>query len=480
MPDENRYASLQDDSGLDVLIIGGGIVGAGICRDAAMRGMRTALVEQYDFAYGTSSRSSRLLHGGLRYLAQGRIGLVREASREKKVLHRIAPHLATPLPFIFPTRKGPTWPRWKLSIGVKIYDGLCGGSNLGPSETWSAEKTLDRIPALKRTHLTGAVRYYDAMTSDARLVLDTLKSGARNGAQVLNYCRFDSARPGDGIWRVNLTDTLAGSSFTVRARSIVNATGPWSDRLPHSQARIRPTKGIHIVIQHTRLPLPDAVVMPKDNRILFAIPWGERVYIGTTDTDYTGPLDRPRCTEEDIAYVLAVANEHFPGTNLVPGDVLSSWAGLRPLIAKRNGNPSDISRKHEIILQANGWMDVTGGKLTTYRLMAEQAVDRLARRLDLDTHGCRTGEEPLLATLSDAAFSGVIPCPPSREAVQHYCHGEWPVHLDDLMIRRSGWHYYLTDLHACADEVSHWMAEALGWTEIHRQEERTHYATMQL
>jgi glycerol-3-phosphate dehydrogenase len=480
MIDENRCTLLQNDQAFDVLIIGGGIVGAGICRDAAMRGLRTALVEQNDFSSGTSSRSSRLLHGGLRYLAQGRIALVREASREKKILHRIAPHLATPLPFIFPTRKGPTWARWKLSIGVKVYDWLCGGSNLGPSETWNAQETQDALPGLKHDDLTGAVRYYDALTNDARLVLDTLSSASRHDAVVSNYCRYESAERIGDLWEVVVTDQLTKRSFTVRTRSIVNASGPWADRLPHSQAQIRPTKGIHIVIPQTRLPLPGAVVMPKGKRILFAIPWGERVFIGTTDTDYTGPLDTPDCTAEDIDYVLAVTNEHFPGTNLQPSEVLSTWAGLRPLIAKRNGNPSDISRKHQILLQANGWMDVTGGKLTTYRLMAEQAVDRLVRHLGIQTPASRTANEPLLNAPAEACFSAVIPVPPSQEAVQHYCQNEWAVHLEDVMIRRSGWHYYTEDVNSCADAASHWMAETLNWTEAHRQAERAHYPSAKL
>jgi glycerol-3-phosphate dehydrogenase len=211
---------------LDVLIVGGGIVGAGVARDAAMRGLRTGLVEQFDFASGTSSRSSRLLHGGMRYLAQGRLALVREASREKTVLGRIAPHLAQPLAFIFPTRKGGTWSHWKLSLGVKLYDLLCGMRNFGRSSSLSRRETLQLLPALETRNLTGGVRYFDALTNDARLVLDTLRSAARNGAALCNYVRLLGAEQHGGAWRCDLQDGETGETLIVRTRCVVNAPGP--------------------------------------------------------------------------------------------------------------------------------------------------------------------------------------------------------------------------------------------------------------
>ena len=349
-PAAQRQATLKtlEQDPFDVLVIGGGIVGTGVARDAAMRGLRVALVEQHDFSFGTSSRSSRLLHGGLRYLAQGRIGLVHEASVEKKVVHHIAPHLADPLPFIFPTYRGnKDWVLWQLKIGVKIYDLLCGGRNLGKSTWHRPQDILRRVPGLVAVNLTGGVRYYDGFTNDSRLALDTLRSAAAQGATVINYCRYRDAKR-NGHWECQVEDVLTGRTFPVRACAVVNATGPWADGLPHSTVKLRATKGIHLVVEHGRAPVTETVVMTEGKRILFMIPWGERTIIGTTDTDYQGSLDDVRADTEDVAYVLRVANLFFPNSQLTTRDVISAWAGLRPLVADPSGKPSDVSRAHEI------------------------------------------------------------------------------------------------------------------------------------
>ncbi|MBN2022920.1 MAG: glycerol-3-phosphate dehydrogenase/oxidase [Pirellulales bacterium] len=448
---------------LDLLVVGGGIVGAGVARDAAMRGLRVGLIEQRDFAFGTSSRSSHLLHGGLRYLSQGHLRLVHEASKEKRVIHRIAPHLAAPQAFIFPTRRGWRWARWKLGIGVKLYDLLCGRRNLGKSSTLTRRETLELLPGLSPDGVTGAVRYFDGLTHDSRLVMDTLRSASRHGAIVLNYARFlDAARQTDH-WRIDARDAAADRAMAIRARQIVNATGPWSDKLPHSRTRLRLTKGVHLVIDRGRLPIPEAVVLTEGARILFAIPWGQRVILGTTDTDYAGPVDDPPCEPDDVQYVLDVVAALFPGAGIAPRDVISTWSGLRPLVADRNGQPSDISRRHEITLAEPGWWDVTGGKLTTYRLMAEQTVDRVIRALGRPANPCRTAVEPLLDPREDVGPSSIVPPPVTREAVEHYCHNEWALRLDDVLIRRTGWWYYHADVQAVADAVAPWMAKSLGW-----------------
>jgi len=472
------------DSPLDLLIIGGGIVGSGIARDAAMRGLKTGLVEQHDFAFGTSSRSSRLLHGGLRYLAQGRLGLVHEASVEKKIVHHIAPHLAEPLPFIFPTYRGNrNWVLWQLKIGVKIYDLLCGGRNLGKS-TWLSPATVTaRVPVLAPTNLTGAVRYYDGFTNDARLTMDTLRSATRHGAIVLNYARFSAAVRKE-FWECTVRDQLTGQEFHVNARAVVNATGPWADGLSHSAVKLRLTKGIHVVVERARVPVPETVVMTEGKRILFAIPWGERTILGTTDTDYAGDLDQVTADPADLAYVLKVTNQFFPQLRLEVADVISAWAGLRPLIADPNGKPSDISRSHEITNPQPGWWDVAGGKLTTYRLMAEQAVDRIGRNLPAtggraaELRPCRTATEPLLPRGGNDGFSGILPPEFNRAAVAHFCEQEWAVHLDDVMVRRSSWHHYHRDAAAKAGQASRWMAELLGWTEIEREAELERYEAL--
>ncbi len=461
---------------LDVLVLGGGIVGAGVARDAAMRGLKTGLVDQHDFASGTSSRSSRLLHGGLRYLAQGRIGLVHEASVEKKVVHRIAPHLADPLAFVFPTYRGNrNWVLWQLQIGVKIYDLLCGGRNLGASTWLGQAAALKRVPGLEPTGLQGAVRYYDGLTNDARLVLDTLRSAEKHGASLLNYVRYEKAKRGE-FWECQVHEALAGECHVIRARAVVNATGPWADGLPHSAVKLRLTKGIHIVVERSRVPVPDAVVMTEGPRILFAIPWGERTILGTTDTDYQGALDHVMADKDDIRYVLKVANESFPQSRLTETDVISAWAGLRPLLASANGGPSDISRSHKIESPEPGWWDVAGGKLTTYRLMAEQTVDRIVKRLtSVHAKSCRTALEPLLDGSEAEDLSGILPPDFIRAAVQHYCEREWAVHLDDVMVRRTSWHYYWKDAAAKAEQTALWMQELLGWSDAKRVEEMQLY-----
>jgi len=483
---DQRQRALQEGP-LDVLIIGGGIVGAGIARDAAMRGLRVGLVDQHDFAFGTSSRSSRLLHGGLRYLAQGRIGLVHEASVEKKVIHHIAPHLAQPLPFIFPTYRGNrNWVLWQLKIGVKLYDLLCGGRNLGKSSWLSQRQVLGAVPILSAQGLTGAVRYYDGFTNDARLTLDTLRSAARKGAALLNYCRFEDAKGGTSsnvaagpLWTCELRDTSTGASFDVRARTIVNAAGPWADALPHSRVHLRATKGVHLVVEKSRIPVTETIVMTEGKRILFAIPWGQRTILGTTDTDYRGSLDKVAADADDIGYVLGVTNQFFPNAKLAEPDVISTWAGVRPLVADPNGKPSDISRSHEIHSPEPGWWDVAGGKLTTYRLMAEQTVDQivhlLRRRKGLQDQPCRTAEEPLLPPTETEGVSGILPPEMDRRAVKHYLTHEWALHLDDVMVRRTSWHYYFRDAEARAEQVADWMGELLGWTEAQRAAEIAHY-----
>ena len=466
----DAFARLAEES-FDVLIIGGGIVGSGVARDAAMRGLSTALVDQHDFAAGTSSRSSRLLHGGLRYLEQGRVGLVHEASVEKKTVHKIAPHLAEPLGFVFPSYRGEGRPMWQLRIGVKLYDLLCGGRNFQPSRGFTRAETLQMLPALASENLGGAVRYYDALTNDARLVLDTLRSADRHGATVLNYTRFHDARRNGAGWSCQIEDRVTGKSCHVRARAIVNATGPWADKVPHSAVKLRLAKGIHIVIDRQRLRVPSAVVITEGKRILFVLPWGDRVIIGTTDTDYVGAPEDVTVDPPDVAYVLKAVNEFFPSVGLREADIVSSWAGIRPLIANPDGSPSDISRAHQIRCPEPAWWDIAGGKLTTYRLMAEQAVDQIVRHLNVRAKPCRTADEELLAPDQRTPFSGIVPPPCTREAVQHYVRHEWARRLEDVLLRRSGWHYYQRSSNASLEQVAGWMAEAAQWSPEQRRAE---------
>ncbi len=344
-----------------------------------------------------------------------------------------------------------------------------------PQQRIRTRKTTEVLPGLSTQNLTGAVRYFDALTNDARLVLDTIRSAAAHGAVAINYLQLvDASRSGD-LWQCNLKDTESGESFQVSTRTVVNATGPWSDKLPHANTSLRLTKGVHLVIDRHRLPVPDAVVMTEGDRILFAIPWGERVILGTTDTDYQGPLGEPTCDEADIQYILEVTNAAFPQAGLTKADLVSTWAGLRPLVADRNGNPSDISRRHEIKMNEPGWWDVTGGKLTTYRLMAEETVTAIAKFLGAGSHKCETSYVPLLEPSATSGISGIVPPPVSEVLVRHFCRNEWTRRLEDLMVRRTSWRHYRRDHVEVAGQAARWMASELNWDESRIQSEIARY-----
>jgi glycerol-3-phosphate dehydrogenase len=462
---------------LDVLVIGGGIVGSGVARDAAMRGLRVGMIDQFDFAFGTSSRSSRLLHGGIRYLAQGKIGLVRQASVEKMTLGKIAPHLAQPLPFVFPCYRGSAYPCWQLKIGVRIYDLLCGGGNFQRSSGMNANETATHLRGINEKNLIGSARYFDALTNDARMVLDTVRSAAKHGAICANYIRFASAQRNGDVWNCEVQDDLSGAKLTLKARTVVNATGPWANAVPHSQVQLRLTKGIHLVIPKERLPMTEAVVMTEGVRVLFVIPWGDCIILGTTDTDYSGSREKVFAEPSEIQYVIGVTNQFFPTAKLTNQDIISTWAGLRPLIkGGKQGSPSDISRAHQIQNTEPGWWDVAGGKLTTYRLIAEETIDGLAKERGLNLPPCRTDVEPLIDAAQNK-YSGIVPPTFSREAVEHFCANEWAMNLDDVMVRRSSWHYYYADAAAKAREVADWMAEFFGWTPEQKQAQIVRYTS---
>jgi len=275
-----------------------------------------------------------------------------------------------------------------------------------------------------------------------------------------------------------LTDAPAEASFDVSARCVVNATGAWADKFPASGVKLRLTKGVHLVIARDRFNIPDAVVMAEGDRILFAIPWGQRVILGTTDTDYDGPTDSPTCEPQDLAYILDVAKANFPGAELTVDDVISTWAGLRPLIGggdNERGKPSDISRAHQIKMTQPGWFDVAGGKLTTYRLMAEQTIDRVIDSTSIDAKPCATTTTPLLAKTGTDPIFGILPPDISRDAVEHFVRNEWAVHICDVMIRRTSWRYYHRDHAAIARQVADWMGELLSWSDQRRDEELALY-----
>ena len=378
---------------VDLLIIGAGINGAGIARDAAMRGFRTALVDKGDFGGGTSGRSSRLIHGGLRYLEMGKLRLVFEASRERRTLLRIAPHLVWPRSFIFPIHEGGRLSRWKLAAGLMLYDILAIFRNVRRHRMLGKQRIQRAEPHLRDRGLKGGGRYYDAQCDDARLTLANVRSAHEHGALVANYVVVDDFEPADGrIRRVRATDRVTNANYTIRAKVVVNATGPWSDELRakdgNSAPVLRKTKGVHLAIARKRIGNTEAIAMtsPVDGRVMFVIPWGELAYIGTTDTDDLTDPDMVRATAEDVIYLLRSANALFHEARLGHADIVSTWAGIRPMVASPEAkDPGAVSREHRILVSDSGVVSVVGGKLTTYRAVAEETVDVVEDRLrDID------------------------------------------------------------------------------------------------
>lgn len=371
----------------DVAIVGGGITGAGIARDAAMRGLRVALVEAGDFAGGTSSRSSRLIHGGVRYLEHGHLHLVFESSRERRVLLRIAPHLVRPLAFTWPVYRGARVGRLKLAAGLGLYDALSMFRNVRRHERLSKRDVLEREPTLRADELVGGARYYDASTDDARLTLANIVAAVESGAAILNHARVTGFEMVGGRVRgVRAHDSVGGDEFTIRAETIVNATGPWSDEIRALESRIERasvsgSRGAHIAVPRTRVGNREAVTMihPHDGRVMFTLPAGDQTIIGTTETPTAPNESESRASQADVAYLIAAANAYFPAAKLEPSDVIAAWSGIRPLARQRA--PDDVgsaSREHTIVRGPKGVVHVTGGKLTTYREMASQVVDLFA------------------------------------------------------------------------------------------------------
>jgi glycerol-3-phosphate dehydrogenase len=393
---ETRAATLVRLSSveLDLLIIGGGITGAGVARDAALRGLTVGLVERTDFAAGTSSRSSKLIHGGVRYLQQGDLGLVREAAAERCVLRDIAPHLTIPLRMVMPTYGRAM--QAKLAVGLWTFEKVASVPADERHQMWGREETLTEEPTLAGEKLYGAATFTEYLTDDARLVLDNVKGAHQAGALCVNHAEAIALVPeGEGT-RVSVRDTLSGTTYTTAARIVVNAAGPWVDAVrglagEAAGRRLHLTKGIHVVVPHERLPVRHIVVMQaRDRRSVFAVPRLGMTYLGTTDTDYPAPAEYPEITAGDVDYLLEAANRTFTGLPLRREEIVAAWAGLRPLLHEEGKSPSEISRRDEIMTGTGGLISIAGGKLTTFRRMAERVVDLVCERLGKRAAPCRT------------------------------------------------------------------------------------------
>ena len=536
---QRRWERLTSEP-FDVLVVGGGITGAGVARDAALRGLRVALVDKGDFASGTSSRSSRLVHGGLRYLEMYEFGLVFESTQERARLMRLAPHIVRPLPFIFPVYEGTKPGMFLMRLGMLLYDALA------TFRTYRNHRKLRRArletiePTLRRDGLKGGFCYYDCITNDGRLTLENVLGAEAAGAACLNYVRLDRAlREDDLVTGAEVVDEVTGRRGVLRAPVVVNAVGPWLDDVLRRSGcvdaagrpqgpRLQPSKGVHIVVPRRRLPVEHAVVMSgvRDRRVVFCVPWETATYVGTTDTAFDGDPDAVHADVDDIAYLLETANHFFPAQDLRPEDVISTWSGLRPLVADDEASTYQTSREHVVQADPRGVVTVAGGKLTTYRIMARQVVDAAVRLLRgratpagrPSIGRCRTKKAPLPggvgirkpkereALLARLEASG-LPAPVRDHVFRNYgarcvrildrvaadpassravveglpylwaevdlaVEEEHALRLEDVLVRRTHLFFKAGDqARGVADAVADRLAALLGWDEARRRAE---------
>ena len=490
------FRSLSNES-FDIAVIGAGITGAGIARDAAMRGFRVVLLEARDFAAGTSSRSSKLVHGGIRYLAQGDMRLVREAASERKVVKDIAPHLARPTRFVVTARN------WagiaKFRTGLWTYEKLGAVEEDDRHELWDTDRLAREEPMLVTEPLAGAIVYMEYITDDGRLTLANVRSAKAHGAIVANYAEVTALAPG----RVSVRDGITNEQTEVHARVVVNATGPWADALrrledPAATPRLALSKGIHLVLPRARLDIRNTVTMTAaDKRSVFVVPRGDAASLGTTDTFYPRSDYWPEPSDDDVDYLLATANAVFKAPALSRADLTGYWAGIRPLIAEAGKSPSEISRRDEVMEGPGGVITIAGGKLTAFRRMAERIVDLCAKRLGAGNRPCRTVDEHLPGgdgvpddivkglearglSANDAdrlmrlygSEAGRVVGEGLAGEVRQAVLAEGAVRLEDYWVRRSARaHFDLDGGTAVLEEASRLMAALLGWSETAREGE---------
>ena len=385
---ENTIKSLKTTE-FDLLIIGGGITGAGIALDAASRGMKVALIEKNDFASGTSSKSTKLIHGGLRYLKQFDFWLVKEVGTERAIVHKLAPHLVVPEKMILPLIDGGTYGSWLTSIGLKVYDILASVEGDDKRKMLTKEEALQKEPLLPENILNGAGYYAEYRTDDARLTIEILKTALNYNAQILNYAAVIEFLYNDkSVVGAKISDSISGEKFEVKSKYVVNAAGPWVDelrQLNHSKIgkRLHLTKGVHLVVAHEKLPVKQSVYFDiPDGRMMFAIPRGKVTYFGTTDTNYQENKDNVNTSLVDATYLISAVNNMFPKIHITLDDIQSSWAGLRPLIHEEGKSASELSRKDEIFVSDSELISIAGGKLTGYRKMADRIVDLVAKKYE--------------------------------------------------------------------------------------------------
>ncbi|HDL42369.1 MAG TPA: glycerol-3-phosphate dehydrogenase/oxidase [Actinobacteria bacterium] len=450
----DRVWSLLDGE-WDVVVVGGGITGAAILHAAAQRGWRALLVEQRDFAWGASSRSSKMVHGGLRYVAQGKLGLTHACARERKRLLDEYPDLIEPLGFVLPTYTGTAPAPWLYRVGLSIYDLLAGQWT---HESRSAQEMGLLIPNLRQADLSGGFRFEEAVTDDARLVFELIRDAVAQGAHAINYVNAEELlRPQGRVVGLKVRDTESGTVTDVTARFVINATGAWADRLREQvggEPRIRPLRGSHLVFPGWRVPLAQAVSKPHpwDGRPVFALPWEGATIVGTTDHDHESSLSaEPSISDRETAYLMALVHDLFPSLGIGHTDVLSTFAGVRPVIASGKADPSKESRDH-VIWEEDGLVTVTGGKLTTFRLIARDTLAKIEAISDGGLSGApsqssrrrrrqqqsarRHAPDSTVATARDGELEPIADTPWLWAELRRAAGNEAVMHLDDLLLRR--------------------------------------------
>jgi glycerol-3-phosphate dehydrogenase len=415
---QRNLDALTDDP-LDLLILGGGITGAGVALDAALRGLRVGLIDKGDFASGTSSVSSKLVHGGLRYLEHAEFHLVYEALHERGLLLHNAPHLVRPLRFIIPFYRGSRVAPWKWRAGLTVYDLLAGRHNIRRSRPLELSEVRGEFPTLQDTSLLGGADYYDAQMDDARLCIEVLRTAALQGARVANYVEAVAFESGG----IRVVDRISGKEWVLRARQVLNAAGPWVDAVGRlagdmSGPNLRPTKGVHLVVRDLGLSSAFLLLHPEDGRVFFVIPWLGKTLLGTTDSFTDEAADGLTVTDADVHYLLAGYGRYFSPV-LETRDVLGSFVGLRPLIRAKAGDPAGLSREFRLWRSPSGLLNIAGGKYTTYRRMAEVVTDAVIRGLGQPRRSGRTREFRL-----DGAAGPALHAPPSA-AAKYLSEGAW-------------------------------------------------------
>ncbi len=480
----NRDISALSDRYFDILIIGGGIFGAGVARDAALRGLHVGLIEKSDFASGTSSRSSKLIHGGFRYLQQLDFRLVFEACRERRILRRIAPHLVQPLPFLFPIYKGGPLSLAKLRLGMTLYDWLALYRNVASHRTLSAKLALETEPSLSRDGLRGAVMFYDCQEDDARFCVDHILHAAELGAVCLNYCALTGfVTREDRIVAARVRDEVGSCTSEVTARVFINAAGPWVDQVrtltpfDGDTTRLSPTKGVHLVLPRLTRDHAIAFQARRDRRVLFVIPWGDYSLVGTTDTEFYGDPDSARAERADVEYLLAEVRALFPDAPVSEAEIATTFTGVRSLLASDVALPSARSREHRIVHHGQNLISIVGGKYTTFRAIAQQTVDAAVKILKATARPCQTAEVPLPNRRPAPAGEKISDSPTvCASDIIHACKQEMAITLSDVMRRRTRLALSRAGGPEIALQVAHVMAPLLGWNPDEERAQFERYA----